>query len=237
MYSIVLVMALSGSAEVPAGHGCNGCSGCNGCTSSSCNGCNGSSCHGCKGGHGFFGGRHKSCNGCSGSSCHGCSGSSCHGCSGSCHGFLGGLFKHKSCNGCNGCHGCNGSSCNGCNGGCNGGHACNGGGCNGAKPEEAKPEAAPAPEEKKDKVAAPATIEVTLPASAKLTIDNNPTRSTSAVRTFVTPALEAGQDYYYSLQAEMVVDGETKTTTQRIMVRAGETSRVAMEFPAEVASE
>jgi uncharacterized protein (TIGR03000 family) len=233
MYSIVLVMALTGSADVPAGHGCNGCGGCNGCTSTSCHGCNG--CNGCNGKHGFFGGRHKSCNGCNG--CHGCNGSSCHGCNGcnGCngkHGFLGGLFKHKSCNGCNGCHGCNG-----CNGGCHGCTGCNGGGCNGAKPEEAKPEEAPAPEEKKKDVSAPATIVVTIPAAAKLTIDSNPTRSTDAVRTFVTPALEAGQDYYYSLQAEMVVDGETKTTTQRIMVRAGETSRVAIEFQSAVASE
>jgi hypothetical protein len=57
MYSIVLAMALSGSAETPAWG--------NGCWGYSCYGCWGYSCYGC------WGGRR---NGCWGYSCYGCRG-------------------------------------------------------------------------------------------------------------------------------------------------------------------
>ena len=90
MYSIVLMVAMTGSADVPAGvfsHGCNGCNGCAGCC-----GCTGTvSCTGC--------------GGCQGNSCCGCGGGH----------FLGKLFHH----GCGGCSGCAGyTSCAGCTGGC-----------------------------------------------------------------------------------------------------------------------
>ena len=216
MYSIVLMMAMSGSADMPAAHGCNG--GCNGgCAGSACNGCGGGG-HGCRGG--LFGGH--GCKGCNGGG-HGCRG----GCNG-CHGFLGGLFKGHGCKGCNGCNG----GCNGCKGGCNGGcHGAAAGctGCTGGAP--ATPAKKDMPEEKKkDGVSAPATIVVNIPADAKLSIDDNMTRSTETVRRFVTPELENGKDFYYTLKAEMVVDGQTQTSTKRILVRAGEEAQVTMEF-------
>lgn len=210
MYSLVLMMALSGSAETPAGLFNHGCSGCHGCSGS----CSGS---------------------CTGSSC--CGGSSCHGSKHGCHG--GGLFSRK--HGCHGgCHGCNGSSC--CGGyaaGCCGGHAagCTGG-CGGAVAPPAKaPEKVVPPEEKKGAaIAAPATLVVTLPADAKLTIDGNATRSTEATRTFVTPALETGKEYSYTLKAEVVRDGQTFSTEQRITVRAGAESRINLTVPVSTAS-
>ena len=55
---------------------------------------------------------------------------------------------------------------------------------------------------------APATLIVSLPADAKLTIDDSPTASTSAERTFVSPTLKPGQDYNYTLKAEMVRDAQ-----------------------------
>jgi uncharacterized protein (TIGR03000 family) len=103
----------------------------------------------------------------------------------------------------------------------------------------------PKPEEKKktpegDKGAlapAPATIVVSLPANATLKVDGAATRSTSATRVFATPALPAGQDYYYTLTAEVVRDGQTVTATRRVAVRAGQESRVSIEVPvASVAS-
>lgn len=203
MYSLVLMMALSGSAEAPSfgGRGCNGCNGCNGCWASSCNGC-------------------------SGASCHGCNGNSCHGCRG---GFLGGLF------GRHGCNGCNGYSCHGCNG-CHGAAAT---GCCGGKvapaAEPKKEMKEPAKEEKKPEgaaAAAPATLVVSLPADAKLTIDESATQATAAVRTFVTPTLEAGKDFSYSLKAEVVRNGQTLTATQNVIVRAGQVSRITLEIPA-----
>jgi uncharacterized protein (TIGR03000 family) len=56
------------------------------------------------------------------------------------------------------------------------------------------------------------------------------TRSTSAQRTFVSPALETGAAYSYTLQAEIVREGRTVVETQRINVRAGETTRAAFGF-------
>jgi uncharacterized protein (TIGR03000 family) len=203
MYSLVLMMALSGSAEAPTfGKGCNGC---NGCWASSCNGC------------------------CGGYSCHGC-----HGCCGG-RGFLGGLFgKNKGCHGCNGCHGYSCHGCSGCHGavytGCCGGTV-----VAPAAPAEPKKEMKePAKEEKKEgaAAAAPATLVVSLPADAKLTIDESATQATAAVRTFVTPTLEAGKDFSYSLKAEVVRNGQTLTATQNVTVRAGQVSRITLEIPA-----
>jgi uncharacterized protein (TIGR03000 family) len=245
MYSVVLMMALSGgAAEAPAGHGC--CGGCWGsCGGYSCGGYSCGSCHGCHGGW---------------SSCHGCSGG--YSCCGGGHGCHGGFFhRHSCCGGCNGCYGggCYGGySCGGgcyggysCGGGCYGGYSC-GGGCHGAvimeggaaagatdkgtktdkkdgkKEEKKKSEG----DDDQTSISAPATIVVTLPADAKLTIGDTLTQSTSAVRTFSSPALDRGQDYYYTLKAEVVRDGRTVTTSKQVTVRAGSESRVTIDFPA-----
>src|SRR5262245_53429459 len=82
MYSVVVLLALSGGSEAPdMGRGCRGggCSGCSGYVSS-CHGCMGyaSGCHGCRGG-----GRRHGCHGCRG-------GGGCHGYSTACHGCCGG---------------------------------------------------------------------------------------------------------------------------------------------------
>jgi uncharacterized protein (TIGR03000 family) len=175
---------------------------------------------------------------------HGCSGS----CSGSCHG--GGLFGgHR-----HGGHGCSGScsgycsgSCTGyisCSGGCSGGviysSGCAGGmGCAGCAggvivaPQAGKPgEKLDLPKEKKpekkDEVSAPATLVLSLPADAKVTLDGVVTTSTSATRTFVTPELLPAKEFVYVLSAEIVRDGQTLTVKQEVTVRAGEETRVTL---------
>jgi uncharacterized protein (TIGR03000 family) len=126
----------------------------------------------------------------------------------------------------NGCHG---------NSGCNGyvachGAACTGSGCTGAAPAAPAAPATPAEPKKATPPAAaadaPAKVIVSLPAAAKLAIDGNATTSTAAERTFVSPALEAGKDYQYTLTAELVRDGKNVTETKTIIVRAGETTNV-----------
>jgi uncharacterized protein (TIGR03000 family) len=84
--------------------------------------------------------------------------------------------------------------------------------------------------------AAPATIVVTLPAEAKLLVDGNATTSTSGRRVFISPALERGMEYSYTLTAEVVRDGKTETRTEKVAVRAGEETNVNINFPASVAS-
>ena len=72
---------------------------------------------------------------------------------------------------------------------------------------------------------APAIILVSLPAEAKLMVDDHTTTSTSAQRRFASPPLQPGKDFHYTLKAEMVRDGQTVVATKEVTVRAGETTR------------
>ena len=77
-------------------------------------------------------------------------------------------------------------------------------------------------------VPAPATISVSLPADARLMVDGIATRAASATRSFVTPALEAGKDYQYTLLAEVVRDGKTLSASEVVTVRAGQRTAVTL---------
>ena len=68
---------------------------------------------------------------------------------------------------------------------------------------------------------------VNLPAEARLTIDDSPTRSTSSVRTFISPPLSRGKEYSYTLKAELPGGG---TLTKAVTVRAGEQANVRFDF-------
>lgn len=96
---------------------------------------------------------------------------------------------------------------------------------------------APVPDKKEepkkisDNGSAPATLVVVLPADAKLTVDGTATRATSAERTFVSPTLEQGQEYFYTLRAEVQKDGSPVVVSKQVAIRAGELTRVVLEFP------
>jgi uncharacterized protein (TIGR03000 family) len=226
MYSVVLMMALTGSADTPAfGGGCRGGGGCYG-GGGGCYG-GGGGCHGKRGG-GLFGG-----------GCHGGGGlfrkggRGCHG-GGGCSGYGGGCYGGGwSAAGCNGVPcGCTGYSGHGCMG------AGAGAGCHGGGPAMMPPPPAGGPEKvkppKPEKGAInpnSATILVSLPAEAKLTVDGAPTTSTSATRLFVSPALETGKEYYYTLQADITRDGKPLSISKRVTVHAGEETRVTFEAP------
>ena len=51
-------------------------------------------------------------------------------------------------------------------------------------------------------------------------------RVSSPARTFVTPDLTSGTDFVYTLSAKIVRDGETRTVTEKVSVRAGEETRL-----------
>jgi uncharacterized protein (TIGR03000 family) len=76
-----------------------------------------------------------------------------------------------------------------------------------------------------------AKLYVTLPADAKLTIDDSPTVSTSESRVFETPGLTPGKTFHYVLKATVVRGGRTQTVTKTVAVRAGEDTRVKIEIP------
>jgi uncharacterized protein (TIGR03000 family) len=76
-----------------------------------------------------------------------------------------------------------------------------------------------------------AKLYVTLPADAKLTIDDRPTASTSESRLFESPSLPPGKTFHYVLKATVVRGGKTETVTKKVAVRAGEDTRVKIEIP------
>lgn len=82
-----------------------------------------------------------------------------------------------------------------------------------------------------------ATIVVELPADAKLTIDDQPTESTSGRRVFTTPDLEEGKEYSYTLKAEVVRDGRVQVITKKVAFRAGEEAQVTLDLPASTVAE
>jgi len=244
-----MMMALSGTAAVPAyGPGCHGGSSCSGYTS--CSGSYACSGYSCSGSHrgGFLSGLCHKRSSCSGY--HGCTGYT--GCTGvaACTGYVGctgyancsgcngghGLFKRHGNRGCHGSYGCSGyanccgvvvvSNCCGCTGVVQG------------KPAAPAAKPAPAPAEKKPVEpkrapapaslnAAPAKVLVSLPADATLTIDGQATASQGASREFVSPALQVGTDYSYTIKVEVTRDGKPVSESKTVIVRAGETSEVS----------
>jgi uncharacterized protein (TIGR03000 family) len=86
-------------------------------------------------------------------------------------------------------------------------------------------------------IPAPATIVVSLPADARLTVDDTVTKSTSTTRTFASPVLENGRDFHYTLKAEIVREGKTYTAIRRVAVRAGEETQVSLDIPVETVAQ
>jgi uncharacterized protein (TIGR03000 family) len=89
-------------------------------------------------------------------------------------------------------------------------------------------EAVPPPKEKVEATSLGRII-VKLPAAAKVFVDDVPTQSNTAERTFVTPTLEPGIGYIYTLRAELLQDGKLRSDVQVVTVTAGES--VAVSFP------
>lgn len=214
MYSVVLMMAVAGGSEAPDI------------------------------------GKHR------GGGCEGyAAGCGCHGGGGGRHGLLGGMLAgHR--HGGGGCHGggyggCSGGGYGMGSGGCSGGATYGGGypaggmmAPGGRAPEDVKkmpkPEGGtggtggtkPPEETNLTPATAPATLIVSLPADAKLTIDDNATSSTTGRRVFVTPSLATGREYHYSLKAEVVRDGKPVVVSKVVAVRPGEQTEVSLSVPA-----
>jgi uncharacterized protein (TIGR03000 family) len=78
-----------------------------------------------------------------------------------------------------------------------------------------------------------ARITVHLPEDAKLYVDDMLSTKTTSTRRFHTPPLPAGNDFHYTLRAEMERDGKTIRTSKEVTVRAGKTAEVTLAFPRE----
>jgi uncharacterized protein (TIGR03000 family) len=77
----------------------------------------------------------------------------------------------------------------------------------------------------------PATLTVTLPADAQLRVDGQRTSSTSSRRVFVSPPLQPGRSYSYTLEAQVVRNGQTLSVSREVPVRAGQQTAVNLDMP------
>ena len=74
-----------------------------------------------------------------------------------------------------------------------------------------------------------ALVIVQCPADSKLYLDNLLTTGGTNLRTFYTPELEAGVNYFYTLRVELPRNGQIVTETQRVYFQAGREVRVSFE--------
>jgi uncharacterized protein (TIGR03000 family) len=88
------------------------------------------------------------------------------------------------------------------------------------------------PEEKKKSESDPKTggrsqLILEVPANAQVFVDGQPTKSTSAVRHFYTPQLDAGQDYFYDVKVVVPTTDDKPPVewTRRVYVRANQVVR------------
>jgi len=235
MYSVVLLMAVAaGSESADFGYGCHGGWGCYGGYSAvSYGGCYGGGYSGC------YGGGYSSCYG-GYSSCYSYPVSyGCYGGYSSCY-----SYPVSSCYGCYGSYpvysGCCGTVYRG---GCCGGAVMPGSGGAGDKDKDkdkgkgkGKGKGSDEIDEDVSTGARGATIVVSLPADARLTIDGTATVSKTARRTFTTPALEPGKVFAYNFQATWKKDGKDVVVSKKVKVEAGKTSRVELTDEVAVAS-
>jgi uncharacterized protein (TIGR03000 family) len=66
-----------------------------------------------------------------------------------------------------------------------------------------------------------ARLKVLVPADATVTVDGHATRSTGAERQFVSPPLQPGRKFTYTLEATWKENGQLRRLTRRVTVEAG----------------
>jgi uncharacterized protein (TIGR03000 family) len=94
--------------------------------------------------------------------------------------------------------------------------------------EDQEEEEAPRPKVKV-REAAPCTIKLSVPAQARVYVDGELTRSTSARRTFVTPPLAPGRTFSYKVKVEFERDGEKVAIKRTVKVSAGATAQLTVD--------
>jgi uncharacterized protein (TIGR03000 family) len=221
-------MLVAGSSS-PAWHHCHSCYSCYSCYSGysgysgyGCyGGCSCYSCHGCHSypGYRLFHHGHSYCSSCYCSSCY------CSGC------YCSGSYYY----GCSSCY----SSCSSCYGCCSSVIVTEprvipvqGGNSEvdalrkeveRLRKELEKREKIPNPK-KDEEVATPTKVSrvtVTLPANARLWIENIECPLTSSVRTFDTPPLRSNQQYFYNVKMEVMQNGQLVSQTQKAIITPG----------------
>ena len=78
-----------------------------------------------------------------------------------------------------------------------------------------------------------ANIVVLVPADAEVFFDGDPTTQKGAERLFLSPPLEVGKEYHYTVRARWTQDGKKVEQTRKFAVRGG--GRVRVDFLARAA--
>lgn len=78
-----------------------------------------------------------------------------------------------------------------------------------------------------------AKVIVNMPADAKLMVEGKTVKTGEGQREFITPQLEPGSNYRYTIKAEVVRNNQVVSQSREVRVRAGETTRVSFDLPAE----
>ena len=74
-----------------------------------------------------------------------------------------------------------------------------------------------------------ATVVISVPAEAKVTVEGQALRSSGRERSFRTPPLAQGQDFVYQVRATLMVGGVEEVEVKEVTVTAGLTSRASFE--------
>jgi uncharacterized protein (TIGR03000 family) len=74
-----------------------------------------------------------------------------------------------------------------------------------------------------------ATVVLSVPARATVTVEGEALKSTGGERTFRSPELAPGQEFVYIVRAVIELPGREEIETQRVRVTAGETTHVSFE--------
>ena len=86
---------------------------------------------------------------------------------------------------------------------------------------------------KKDKTdagrPARATVVLSVPARATVTVEGQALKSTGGERTFRSPELESGREFVYTVRAVIELAGREEVESQQVRVTAGETTRISFE--------
>ncbi len=81
-----------------------------------------------------------------------------------------------------------------------------------------------------------AVLNVSVPADAKIYVNNQATASQGAQRRYISATLETGRRYSYNVRAEVQRDGKKVAQTKVVYVRAGQASNVRFDLTNDVAS-
>jgi uncharacterized protein (TIGR03000 family) len=76
---------------------------------------------------------------------------------------------------------------------------------------------------------APATVVLSVPERATVTVEGHVLQSSGSDRMFRTPALAPGESYVYTVKATLYLGGRRETETREVVVTAGGTSRASFE--------